>query len=578
MTRPDGAETTLYSDDLFDTLMALPEDERDAEAAARCGGDRSLLREVRALLRAHVNEPGQRRRGDRLGRYRLEACLGSGTSGAVWTAFDEHLATWTALKIFHAGRAAASLEPVLREARAASAILSDHVVRIKAAGRFDDDGPFYIEMLLCAEQHTQADGTDRLVVGTSLGEEAPASIEETVRLVAEAARGVEAAHRVGVVHRDVKPANILVTPVSRRALVADFGLSSPVLYPSAAGRSGTHSVSLVVADRAIVGTPCYMAPEVALGQGATRASDVYGLGATLFALLGGHPPYVLPEEVVDALTVVGRVRGGPPESLAAIAPKVPRRLIRIVQAAMARDPGHRYPSAGALADDLDAWRLHHTVSVDRLKPIVGAALFVRRKLSLVATAGVLVAVVVLAVGSLVAMNQVRHELIRETQSALLHKVAADVAAIRADGGLRAASVLAGEARLGAEEAARGAAGAAQQAAVARHEVEEVTAWADTERAAALEAVARATDAAAAAGTRLVEMQILVNRAEEERAVARTELLGAQRRLAVSSDVIAQLQASLERERLEQAQLEERVSALRAERDALERRLAALPAP
>lgn len=566
--------TDLFADDLFDALMSLPAAERDAVAAERCGADRSLLREVRALLRAAEEQPGEPGRGDRLGRYRLEACLGRGTSAAVWTAFDEHLESWTALKLFHPGRAAATLEPVLREARAASAVLSDHVVRVKAAGRFDD-GPFYIEMLLCAEYRRETDGADRLVVGASLAQEPPEAIEEMVRLVAQAARGVEAAHRNSVVHRDLKPANILVTPVTRRAQVADFGLASPVLFPLADGLPGTASVSIAVGDRAIVGTPCYMAPEVAMGQGATRASDVYGLGATLYALLAGHPPFVLQGESVDALTVLHRVRAGPPAALSLVDPPVPRRLVRIVERAMARDPANRYRSAGSLADDLEAWRANLPVTVDRLRPIVAFGLFLRRHRSAVVAAALTGAVVVGSAASLVSMERVRRSLLAETHAALVRKVTADVASIRADAGRRAAALMAGEALLGAEEAARGAADAAREAEHARREVEEVTAWADTERALALEAVTIAREASAAAESRLVQMQIEVDRAREERAVARTELVAAQRRIAAAQEVAEQLSASLARERAERAAVEAKLAALAVQRAALEERLATL---
>jgi serine/threonine-protein kinase len=576
-----GIDVTLnpegpYADDLFDALMALPASSRDSEAVARCGGDRSLLREVRALIRAADDPPGEPGRGDRLGRYRLDACLGRGTSAAVWSAFDEHLESWTALKLFHPGRAAASLEPVLREARAASGVLSDHVVRVKAAGRFAE-GPYYIEMLLCAEHRRESDGQNRLVVGSTLAQEPATDVDEAVRLVAEAARGVDAAHRVGVIHRDVKPANILVTPLTRRALVADFGLASPVLYPAAAGLPGTASVSVAIGDHAIVGTPCFMAPEVALGQGATRASDVYGLGATLYALLAGTSPFVFAGEEVDALTVVHRVRAGAPASLSGLASDAPRRLVRVVERAMARDPARRYRSAGALADDLDAWRARLPVSVDRLRPVVATGLFVQRNRTVVAASALVVGVLVASGGTLWSMEQVRRDLLAETHAALVRKVTADVAAIRADAGRRAAALMAGEALLGAEEAARGAATAAREAEHARREVEEVTAWADTERALALEAVTRAREASAAAEARLVEMQIEVDRAHEERALARTELLAAQRRNAATAEVVEQLSASLARERAERAAVEAKLAALRAEKAELAARLAALEA-
>jgi serine/threonine-protein kinase len=189
-----------------------------------CEGHPSLERETRALLRAADAAPVEELvEGAVLGDYRLVEKLGVGGTASVWRAFDRHLQAWTALKVLHP-RKGDALDAVLREARAASAIISDHVVRIRTAGR-TPSGRSFIEMQLAAEYRRGEDGAEVLVVGRSLADAPPDGERDLARCVAEAARGVDAAHRVGVLHRDLKPANLLRLPVSRRVLVTDFGLA-----------------------------------------------------------------------------------------------------------------------------------------------------------------------------------------------------------------------------------------------------------------------------------------------------------------------------------------------------------------
>nr|MBA2321947.1 serine/threonine protein kinase [Deltaproteobacteria bacterium] len=311
-----GGASIPFVDEVYEALVDVPRPEREVQLRRLCAGFPSVEAEVRALLSVTDAEPLPPKEpatrgasaGDRLGPYRLEERLGTGSSGSVWRAFDEHLHAWTALKVFKPRPTDDALDAVLREARAASGILSDHVVRIKSAGRFPD-GPHFIEMLLCAEYRPGPAG-EQLVVAQSLADTPPVSAVEAARLVAEAARGVEDAHRIGVVHRDVKPANILILPVSRRALVTDFGLAAPGMHaPPSIRTSPTSTVTVNVDGGRIVGTPAYMAPEQAAGASPGRTSDVYGLGATLYALLANRPPY-LPagRHPVPALDVIAAVR------------------------------------------------------------------------------------------------------------------------------------------------------------------------------------------------------------------------------------------------------------------------------
>jgi len=390
----------IYVDDVFDEVLALPDDRREDAIDARCAGHPSIAAEVRALLNAEAEirreEPVPLRPGEQIGRYHLAECLGTGASASVWKAFDTHLEAWTALKLIHPefSRRPNALDTVMNEARAASGIISDHVVRIKSAGQIAN-GPHYIEMGLCAEHRPREDGAEELVVGFTLAHHKPKSTREAARLVMEAALGTEAAHRVGVLHRDIKPANILLTPVSRRALVADFGLSTPQLYPAPtadADPRGTVTLMLENQEGMLVGTPPFMPPEQAFGHPPTRTTDVYALGATLYCLIAGHAPY-LPSQnhsEIPALDIVAQVRHHPPKELSKAAPRASVRLVRIVNKAMKRSPKARYATAADMAADLKLWLEDRPTSQDKGRPLLAAGLLMRRHKGMV-TSGVIMA-------------------------------------------------------------------------------------------------------------------------------------------------------------------------------------------
>lgn len=256
----------------------------------------------------------------------------------------------------------------MREARAASKVVSDHVIRVKDAGYFEGERLGFIAMELCAGFHDAgalglADAGE-LAIGRTLEQELPESLHDAVRLMAQVAWGVAAAHREGIFHRDIKPANILVRPGSRRAQVTDFGLTVAEL-----GGEGSVRLDVTGANkRVILGTPEYMPPEAAEGLPAhldaqrdrllLTGLDVYGIGATLYAMVAGRPPYK-PRHGAEnkALDLVEQVR----EQAAVDLLDLPRthlectaQVARVVRRAMARNPDDRYCSAVALAEDLDA--------------------------------------------------------------------------------------------------------------------------------------------------------------------------------------------------------------------------------
>ena len=260
--------------------------------------------------------------GRRLGgRYRMGALLAAGGMGEVWTARDLLLDRTVAVKVLGGalagdGRAA---ERLRREARAAARLDPPNIARVLDLG--EQDGCPYLVMELL-EGESLAARLDRA------GPMAPA---DAVRVVAAAADALEAAHRAGVVHRDVKPGNVFLTS-DGEVKVLDFGIAS------AAGEA-----ALTTGD--LLGTAAYLAPERVLGHQATPAADVYSLGVVLYELLTGRRPF---EATSDIALAMAHVNAEVPP-LDRIAPSVPAPLVAACAQAMAKDPSVRPPSAAAFA-------------------------------------------------------------------------------------------------------------------------------------------------------------------------------------------------------------------------------------
>lgn len=286
----------------------------------------------------------------RLGHYTVRRILGRGGMGIVFEAFDEKLRRSVAVKALapHLASSAAARARFVREARAAATVRYAHVVPIYAV---EDDGPVpYLVLALVRGVSLQA----RLDHG------GPLEPREVLRLGAQIARGLAAAHARGLVHRDVTPANILLqapdTPgAAPSAMLTDFGL--------ARGADDGDASSGVVA-----GTPSYMSPEQAEGRPLDHRSDLFSLGSVLYALCAGTPPF----RADSALAVLRLVVETSPRPLREINPAVPAALAALVARLHARDPARRLVSAAQVAELLEAQLA--AVPRARRRRQVGAAL------------------------------------------------------------------------------------------------------------------------------------------------------------------------------------------------------------
>lgn len=245
------------------------------------------------------------------GRYTLERELGHGGMGAVWLGVDDVLGRQVALKqLTPPAAGGAPAVRAAREARLAARLSHPHVVAV-----FDlvteESQPWLV-----------MEYVDGLSLSKLVAERGPLSPDDAAALLAQVADGLDAAHGAGVIHRDVKPSNILVTP-DGRAKLTDFGVAR-----------GTDADATLTQTGLVTGSPAYLAPEVATGGGATPASDAWSLGATLFHLVTGRPPYDVSDNV---LGVLYRIVHDP-------APRTDRAgwLAPLLEHTMTHDPAERW--------------------------------------------------------------------------------------------------------------------------------------------------------------------------------------------------------------------------------------------
>jgi hypothetical protein len=309
----DQAERDGFLDPLRTTSNLGPMDDvKDREAMV---GSRSGTRSAEY----------RRGPGDRIGKYEVVRPLGQGSQGSALLARDPDLQVLVVLKLYHAADLPEGQDPLLREGRALARVRHPNVARCLGIERMG-------ELLVLVVEY---------IPGRDLSthwREAPGTCRAAARVVEQLAGGLAAVHACGLLHRDIKPSNVILGDDGEPRLV-DFGLAVALGSDTGSLRSGS---------------PAYMAPEQARGEWerVDPRTDVFGLGAALYALLTGRPPY----QAETSLTTLRQAEACQFPAPRQLRPSIPRRLERICLRAMSAAPERRYASAAELALALRLWR------------------------------------------------------------------------------------------------------------------------------------------------------------------------------------------------------------------------------
>src|ERR1043166_6178854 len=274
------------------------------------------------------------------GDYELLEQIGCGGQGVVFRARQKSLNRTVALKMIRLGQWASRthLKRFRREAEAAARLDHPGIVPIYEVG--ERDGSCYFSM-----KFVEGGQLDAVV------SQKPMSIRQAVELISKIARTVHYAHEHGILHRDIKPGNVLLD-TKREPHLTDFGLARLVETDSTV----THTME-------VMGTPSYMAPEQAVGNNAAVGSttDVYGIGAVLYQLVTGHPPFA----GGTTYETIKLLEDTEPRSPRLWNPKIDRDLSTICLKCLEKDPKRRYSSALTLAEDLERWLKHEPIQARR---------------------------------------------------------------------------------------------------------------------------------------------------------------------------------------------------------------------
>ncbi|MEO1528767.1 MAG: protein kinase [Planctomycetota bacterium] len=282
----------------------------------------------------------------RFAGYEVRAIVGVGGMGMVLKALDVALDRYVAIKVLHPLYAthSAARKRFEREAQAAAAVLHDNVIAIYGVDTWNGT-PYLVMPYIKGESLQQR-----------IDRQAPLEVEQTIEIAMQIARGLAAAHDQGLIHRDIKPANILMPSGVSRVIVTDFGLAR-----ASDDVSLTHSGMLA-------GTPQYMSPEQAMGLHLDYRSDLFSLGAVMFAMLTGRPPF----RAESPYGVMRKITDARQRSVMEINASAPHWLSDLIDRLLEKSPDRRFESAHDVADHLEDCLAHlrqpATVVLPKLKP------------------------------------------------------------------------------------------------------------------------------------------------------------------------------------------------------------------
>jgi serine/threonine protein kinase/Tfp pilus assembly protein PilF len=360
---PEGLCTVC----LFETGLGLIA--RPSVAAGERGSVENTERSDTNAARHIKKAPRPAKTLAEFGDYELLEEIGRGAQGVVYRAHQKSLNRTVALKLIGMGHWAteAHLKRFRREAAAAASLEHPGIVPIHEVG--EREGTCYFSM-----GFIEGDQLDEVV------RREPIPVRRAAELIAKVARTVHYAHEHRILHRDIKPGNILLDRQGEPHLT-DFGLARLV-----------ETESTVTRTMEVLGTPSYMAPEQAVGHDAaiTSATDVYGLGAVLYQLLTGHPPFA----GGTTFETVRLVLDTEPRQPRLLNPKIDRDLNTICLKCLDKDPQRRYASALALAEDLERWLKHEPIRARRTGLFTRGRKWLRRNPSIAVMAAMLLVLAV----------------------------------------------------------------------------------------------------------------------------------------------------------------------------------------
>jgi serine/threonine protein kinase len=310
------------------TKLAASSTSRKLDASDTDDEDENHDAEIAAEITGWLGPTDDPESLGRIGRYEVMGIVGAGSMGVVLKALEPQLKRYVAVKVLlpllaHNGPARRRFD---REARSAAAVNHPHVVPIYGVDEYR--GLPYLVM-----QYVPGQSLAQRIEGSG-----PLATTEVVRIALQTARALAAAHEQGLVHRDIKPANILLENGVERVLVTDFGLAR-IADDASMTRSGV-----------ITGTPQFMSPEQASGRDVDARSDLFSLGAVMYAMCTGHGPF----RSSSVFGLLKRICEDEPRSIREVSPEIPEWLEQFIFKLLAKDPAGRFASAEEVAEQLTA--------------------------------------------------------------------------------------------------------------------------------------------------------------------------------------------------------------------------------
>jgi serine/threonine protein kinase/formylglycine-generating enzyme required for sulfatase activity len=362
--------------EIFDSALRRKPDERRRFVYEVCGDDKTLLAEVESLLSSHDNaesfmetpavakvadaieaETKKLEMGKCFGRYQIIEQIGAGGMGEVYLAEDTHLERKIALKILPESVAhdEERMRRFVREAKSASALNHPNIITIYEIGETDHTHFIAIEYI-------EGETLRERLKGSLL------NIKSALEIAIQVAGALDAAHRAGIVHRDVKPENVMIRP-DGLVKILDFGVAKLSEPPALAGLNDSEAATAIKAYTTpgmIIGTTAYMSPEQARGLAVDARTDVWSLGVVLYEMAAGRRPF----EGQTTSDVISSILQKEPPALMLFSAEADARLDEIVTKALTKDKEERYQSAKDLFIDLKRLKHHRDVEaeIERTNP------------------------------------------------------------------------------------------------------------------------------------------------------------------------------------------------------------------